>query len=106
MSNIQVLPTMEYSFLAPPMAEIQLLRVALMALAAIGGLVLAYLLLLYSPQASGLDFWEKQPRVGLKNQRFYWLRSTLKSFTQAQSMVAEGYAKVSPWLRGSRDSSL
>ena len=85
---------MEYSSLTPPMAELQLLRLGLMALGVVGGLVLAYLLVLYPPQASKLDFWETQPHVGLKSQRLYWLRSSLKSFTQAQSMVAEGYAKV------------
>lgn len=80
--------------MAPPMAEVQLLPLGFMPVAVIGGLVLAYLLLLY-PQTSKPDFWDSQPHVGLKDQHLYWLRSTLKSFTHAQSMVAEGYAKFS-----------
>ena len=70
------------------------------ALAAVGGVVFAYHVLAMPFQSSISNFWDSQPRVGRKDQWLSWVRSTLKSFTEAQTMVAEGYFRVGPHFVG------
>lgn len=62
--------------------------------AAVSSLALAYLFTLLSLNTPGSNFWKSLPCVRRKQQWWSWARATLRSITESQSMVAEGYAKV------------
>ncbi|KAI0404297.1 ent-kaurene oxidase [Xylaria palmicola] len=40
-------------------------------------------------------FWISQPTIGVRNQRFAWIRATLRSLTQTHDWAFEGYGQYS-----------
>lgn len=64
------------------------------ALPAFGFLILLVLYALKSEPSVPAKFWASQPSVGLRKQRFAWIRATLRNTANAESLVAHGYGKV------------
>ena len=67
--------------------------------AIISGFVLFYTLP-FEIKPRTASFWASRPSVGWQKQWFSGVRATWRSMTQSQSLIADGYIKVSTFLRG------
>ena len=66
----------------------------LLLFAGVSSLALAYLFTILASRKPSSDFWRSQPSVRRKQEWWSWTRATLRSITESQSIVAEGYVKV------------
>lgn len=66
----------------------------LVAISLLSGSIILLYTLSSSSNQSHVDFWKRQPIVGVKAQWFSWLRGTLRSIMGTKTMVDDGYKLV------------